>query len=74
MYKRQQVSVNNQRCADNNAAISELKVEKLTELETKIDSKADETHLKLQQIQQISEQIHKQHMELRNEVIAQLNQ
>ena len=45
------VSVNNKRCADNMAAINELKVEKLKELETKIDSKSDETHLKLQQIQ-----------------------
>ena len=36
----------NQRCADNTGAINELKVKKLKELETKIDSKSDETHLK----------------------------
>ena len=55
-----QESVNNPRCAYNNAAISELKVEKLTELETKIDSKSDETHLKLQQIQREVQQIRRE--------------
>ena len=51
------VNENNKRYADNTAAINELKVKKLRELETKIDSKSDETHLKLQQIQWEVQQI-----------------